>query len=50
MTDWTPSPAIAVKVVGLAWRGRELLVAEVERSDGRVTGVRPLGGSIDQRA
>ena len=47
MTVWTPSPAIAVKVVGLAWRGRELLVAEVEQSDGRVKGVRPLGGSIE---
>ena len=47
MTVWTPSPAIAVKVIGLAWRGRELLVAEVEQSDGRVKGVRPLGGSIE---
>jgi len=40
-------PAIAVKVIGLAWRGEELLVAEVEESDGRVKGVRPLGGSIE---
>ena len=47
MTVWTPSPAIAVKVIGLAWRGDELLVAEVEESDGRVKGVRPLGGSIE---
>lgn len=47
MTVWTPSPAIAVKVIGLAWRGEELLVAEVEESDGRVKGVRPLGGSIE---
>ena len=47
MTVWTPSPGIAAKVIGLAWRGGELLVAEVEESDGRVKGVRPLGGSID---
>ena len=39
--------AIAVKVIGLAWRGGELLVAEVEDSDGRIKGVRPLGGSIE---
>jgi ADP-ribose pyrophosphatase YjhB (NUDIX family) len=47
VTVWTPSPVIAVKVIGLAWRGPQLLVAEVEESDGRVKGVRPLGGSID---
>ena len=47
MTVWTPSPTVAVKVVGLAWRGVELLLAEVETSDGRVKGVRPLGGSVD---
>jgi hypothetical protein len=47
MTVWTPSPAVAVKVIGLAWRGDELLVAEVEESDGRVKGMRPLGGSIE---
>ena len=47
MTVWAPSPAISVKVVGLAWRGSELLVAEVEASDGRVKGVRPLGGTIE---
>ena len=47
MTAWSPPPAVTVKVVGLAWRGAELLVAEVEDSDGRVKGVRPLGGSIE---
>jgi hypothetical protein len=47
VTVWTPSTAVAVKVIGLAWRGEELLVAEVEESDGRVKGVRPLGGSIE---
>lgn len=47
VTVWTPSIAVAVKVIGLAWRGEALLVAEVEESDGRVKGVRPLGGSIE---
>jgi 8-oxo-dGTP pyrophosphatase MutT (NUDIX family) len=47
VTVWTPLPAIATKVVGLAWRGSELLVAEVEDSGGRIKGVRPLGGSIE---
>lgn len=47
MAVWTPSPAVAVKVIGLVWRGEELLVAEVEESDGRVKGVRPLGGTIE---
>jgi hypothetical protein len=47
VTVWTPSPSIAVKVIGLVWRGHELLVAEVEESGGRVKGVRPLGGSIE---
>ena len=47
MAIWTPPQNIRVKVLGLAWRGDELLLADVEDSDGRVTGVRPLGGSIE---
>jgi ADP-ribose pyrophosphatase YjhB (NUDIX family) len=47
MTMWKPSPFIRVKVLGLAWRREELLLAEVEDSSGRVKGVRPLGGSIE---
>lgn len=47
MTVWTPSPAVTVKVVGLAWRGDELLVAEVEDSSSRIKGLRPLGGKIE---
>lgn len=42
-----PPQRISVKVLGLARRGERLLVAEVTGSDGRVKGVRPLGGSID---
>jgi len=47
MPVWIPSQAVTAKVIGLAWRGEELLVAEVEESDGRVKGLRPLGGSIE---
>jgi ADP-ribose pyrophosphatase YjhB (NUDIX family) len=47
VTIWTPSPVIRVKVLGLAWRGKDLLLAEVEDSAGRVKGVRPLGGAIE---
>src|SRR4051812_34971260 len=47
MTIWKPSPSIRVKVIGLAWRGDELLLSEVEDSLGRVKGVRPLGGCIE---
>jgi hypothetical protein len=47
MTVWRPASAIQVKVLGLVWRGRQLLVAEVEDDAGRVKGVRPLGGTIE---
>ena len=47
MTVWTPAQKIRVKVLGLAWRGRELLVSEVQDSSGRVKGLRPLGGCIE---
>jgi ADP-ribose pyrophosphatase YjhB (NUDIX family) len=47
MAVWTPRPLVTVKVVGLAWRGDELLLGEVEDSAGRVKGLRPLGGHIE---
>jgi hypothetical protein len=47
MTVWTPAQEIKVKVLGLAWRGPELLVSEVEDSSGTVKGVRPLGGCVE---
>ncbi len=47
MTVWRPSSKIQVKVLGLVWRGAQLLVAEVEDDGGRVKGVRPLGGTIE---
>jgi len=47
MTVWTPAQHVRVKVLGLVWRGEELLAAEIEDSSGRVRGVRPLGGGIE---
>lgn len=47
MTVWRPSPEIRVKALGLPWRGRQLLVAEIYTDDGRLKGVRPLGGSVE---
>jgi hypothetical protein len=44
---WKPKPFIRVKVLGLVWRGSELLAGEVENSAGQVTGVRPLGGCVE---
>ncbi len=46
MTTWRPPQTIRVKVIGLAWRGDELLAVEVFDDGGRIKGVRPLGGSI----
>jgi 8-oxo-dGTP pyrophosphatase MutT (NUDIX family) len=47
MTTWRPQSRIMVKVLGLAWRGGELLTAEVEDDSGRVKGLRPLGGAVE---
>ena len=47
MTIWRPAKTIKVKVLGLVWRGREILAAEVLSDAGQLKGVRPLGGSIE---
>ena len=47
MTVWKPQTSITVKVLGLVWRGSDLLASEVSDSTGRITGVRPLGGGIE---
>jgi 8-oxo-dGTP pyrophosphatase MutT (NUDIX family) len=47
MTRWRPQPYVQVKALGLAWRGGRLLVGEVYGDDGRVKGVRPLGGAVE---
>ncbi|MDE4915659.1 NUDIX domain-containing protein [Methylobacterium sp. 092160098-2] len=46
MTVWRPPAEIRVKALGLPRRGDSLLVAEIHADDGRLTGVRPLGGSV----
>ncbi len=38
---------INVKALGLHWRDGRLLAAEVYDSEGRVAGVRPLGGTVE---
>jgi 8-oxo-dGTP pyrophosphatase MutT (NUDIX family) len=47
MAVWRPSDTISVKVIGIARRGGSFLAADVEEDDGRVKGVRPLGGSAE---
>lgn len=47
MNTWRPPEHIRVKAIGLNWRAGRLLAAEVRDDEGRVTGVRPLGGSVE---
>ena len=47
MAVWRPPPEIKVKVIGLVWRGDEMLLVEVEDDHRRVKGLRPLGGSVE---
>lgn len=44
---WRPPAHIKVKALGLHWREDKLLAAEVFDDQGRLKGVRPLGGSIE---
>lgn len=41
------SSVIRVKALGLHWRGSRLLAFEVYDHQGRLKGVRPLGGSVE---
>ena len=47
MSIWRPLPLIRVKSLGLHWRDGRLLAAEVPDDQGRVKGVRPLGGGVE---
>jgi hypothetical protein len=47
MTATRKSSVIRVKALGLHWRGPRLLAFEVYDHEGRLKGVRPLGGSIE---
>lgn len=47
MTTLPKSSVIRVKALGLHWRGPRLLAFEVYDHEGRLKGVRPLGGSVE---
>ena len=46
-TKWRPPKHIKVKALGLHWREGKLLAAEVYDDQGKLQGVRPIGGSIE---
>lgn len=47
MTAISKSSVIRIKALGLHWRGSRLLAFEVYDREGRLKGVRPLGGSVE---
>lgn len=47
MTAVTKSSVIRIKALGLHWRGPRLLAFEVYDHEGRLKGVRPLGGGVE---
>lgn len=47
MSIWRPSSTIQVKALGLVWRDNALLASEIPTDEGRVKGVRPLGGTVE---
>lgn len=44
---WRPSATIRVIAIGLVWHDSRLLAAEVLDDNGKIKGVRPLGGGVD---
>lgn len=47
MSIWHPLNSISVKALALIWQDDALLLAEVKDDQGRVTGMRPLGGTVE---
>ncbi|MHA7772025.1 NUDIX hydrolase [Roseibium sp. M-1] len=47
MTIWRPANTITVKALALIWQDDALLLSEVSDDTGRVTGMRPLGGTVE---
>lgn len=47
MTINSKSSVIRIKALGLHWRGPKLLAFEVYDHEGRLKGVRPLGGGVE---
>jgi hypothetical protein len=47
MAIWHPRQNIRVIAIGLIWRNRSVLAAEVLDDTGRIKGARPLGGGVE---
>ncbi|MEP1933101.1 MAG: NUDIX domain-containing protein [Roseibium sp.] len=47
MPIWRPSETITVKALALIWQDDALLLSDVHDDHGRVTGMRPLGGTVE---
>ncbi|WP_269581302.1 NUDIX hydrolase [Roseibium sp. Sym1] len=47
MTIWRPANSITVKAMALIWQDDALLLSEIHDDSGRVTGMRPLGGTVE---
>jgi ADP-ribose pyrophosphatase YjhB (NUDIX family) len=47
MTNWRPATSISVKAMALIWQDDALLLWDVKDDSGRVTGMRPLGGTVE---
>jgi ADP-ribose pyrophosphatase YjhB (NUDIX family) len=47
MTVWRPANSITVKALALIWQDDALLLSEVRDDSGRITGMRPLGGTVE---
>ncbi|MEP3045921.1 MAG: NUDIX domain-containing protein [Roseibium sp.] len=47
MTIWRPAETITVKALALIWQDDALLLSDIRDDHGRVTGMRPLGGSVE---
>ncbi|PVB60996.1 NUDIX domain-containing protein [Labrenzia sp. 011] len=47
MKLWRPANTITVKALALIWQDDALLLCDVYDDSGRVTGMRPLGGTVE---
>lgn len=47
MVVWRPPEEIRVKALGIPWRGDFFLASEITHDNGRVKGVRPMGGTVE---
>ncbi|POF28108.1 NUDIX hydrolase [Roseibium marinum] len=47
MKLWRPANIITVKALALIWQDDALLLTDIHDDSGRVTGMRPLGGTVE---